>query len=93
VHAHIIPRKKDDLSEAGGTDAIYAMMESEDGDLDRQFQERQKREQNGSLRKEKRGRFPAVDADNRQPRSEEEMRNEAEWLAREMDIDAKNNAR
>jgi bis(5'-adenosyl)-triphosphatase len=89
VHAHIIPRKKDDLSEAGGTDAVYAKMESEDGDLDRQFQEREKMKQQAESTEPKRGRFPAVDADNRQPRSEEEMREEAEWLAEEMDIDAR----
>ncbi|KAF2264096.1 HIT-like protein [Lojkania enalia] len=81
VHAHIIPRKKHDLSHAGGPDAIYRMMESEEGDLGRQFRER-----------EKRGRFPAVDADeSRNPRSEEEMRKEAEWLAEEMAADENEN--
>lgn len=74
VHAHIIPRQKDDLKESGGTDAIYRMMESEDGDLDRQLRGRD----NG------RGKFPAVDAHERSPRSREEMEKEAEWLAEEM---------
>lgn len=73
VHAHIIPRRKDDLEEKGGTDAIYRMMESEDGDL------------GGLLERRARGKFPAVDAHERSPRSEEEMRVEAEWLAGEME--------
>lgn len=84
VHAHIIPRKKDDLS---NPDAIYAMMEGEDGDLGRQFQERDARAQLNSF--EQRGKFPAVDADeNRKPRTEEEMMKEADWLAKEMAKDA-----
>lgn len=76
VHAHIIPRKRDDLSHAGGTDAIYAMLEGEDGDLAKQLRD-----------KAERGRFPAVDNDERKPRSEEEMLKEAEWLAEEMAAD------
>jgi len=81
VHAHIIPRKQHDLPEP---DAIYAMMESEDGDLERQFTKRD----NGDV---KRARFPAVDADeHRKPRSDEDMANEAEWLADEMAKDAAN---
>ena len=79
VHAHIIPRKKHDLPEP---DAIYQMMEGEDGDLANQFE---KRDQGNA----KRGRFPAVDADEyRKPRSEEDMTKEAEWLADEMAKDA-----
>lgn len=94
VHAHIIPRKKDDLSDAGGTDAIYGMMESEEGDLGRQFVEREKQRSSeqsigeSQSNGESRGRFPAVDADGRKPRSEEEMQKEAEWLAEEMAKDA-----
>jgi bis(5'-adenosyl)-triphosphatase len=65
VHAHIIPRKKQDLPQP---DAIYELMESEDGDLARQLKTRDA----GDM---KRGRFPAVDAD---------MNKEAEWLAEEM---------
>ena len=86
VHAHIIPRRKDDLSDAGGTDAIYGMMESEEGDLGRLFaeQEKAKQKESESASDDKRGRFPAVDADGRKPRSEEEMQKEAEWLAAEM---------
>ncbi|KAF2201065.1 HIT-like protein [Delitschia confertaspora ATCC 74209] len=77
VHAHVIPRQRDDLEEVDG---VYEMMEGEDGDLGRGFRER---DGEGT-----RGKFPAVDAESRQPRSEEEMRKEAEWLAEEMAKDA-----
>lgn len=79
VHAHIIPRKKLDLEDKGGTDAIYGMMEGEDGDLDRALREKEKGET-----QERKGGFPAVDNEARMPRSDEEMRKEAEWLAEEM---------
>ncbi|KAF2999871.1 hypothetical protein E8E13_008034 [Curvularia kusanoi] len=84
VHAHIIPRKKDDLEHKGGTDAIYEMMESEDAHLGKQMQEREQAAQAGQVEDNERGRFPAVDNDGRKPRSDEEMRKEAEWLAEEM---------
>jgi len=78
VHAHIIPRSSGDLDNRGGKDAIYSMMESEEGDLGKQLREQDNEGQ-------KRGRFPAVDADEgRIPRTDEEMRQEAEWLAKEM---------
>lgn len=80
VHAHIIPRRKDDLEEKGGTDAIYGMMESEDADLNKQLRDKERAE----LDEEKKGGFPAVDNDARKPRSDEEMQKEAEWLAEEM---------
>lgn len=86
VHAHIIPRKKHDLPDP---DQIYQMMEGEDGDLARQLRERDDGDGDGDV---KRGRFPAVDADERRrPRSEDEMTREAEWLAREMAKDAEVN--
>ncbi|KAF2805418.1 Bis-triphosphatase [Mytilinidion resinicola] len=78
VHAHIIPRSSGDLNDRGGQDAIYGMMEGEEGDLGRQLKERDA--QSG------RAKFPAVDADeSRKPRSDEEMTKEAEWLAQEME--------
>jgi bis(5'-adenosyl)-triphosphatase len=74
LHAHIIPRSAGDLPKP---DEVYRMLESEDGDLGKNFRERDGVTQ--------RGKFPAVDADeNRKPRSEEEMRKEAEWLEEEM---------
>ncbi|KAH6872468.1 HIT-like domain-containing protein [Alternaria rosae] len=84
VHTHIIPRKKDDLEEKGGTDAIYAMMESEDADLSKQLANNDRASRADIAEEEKKGRFPAVDNDSRKPRSDDEMQKEAEWLAEEM---------
>lgn len=84
VHAHIIPRKKDDLQDRGGTDAIYEMMESDDADLNKQLQAKEAVARAQLADDERKGRFPAVDNDSRKPRSDEEMRQEAEWLAQEM---------
>ncbi|KAF2455112.1 HIT-like domain-containing protein [Lineolata rhizophorae] len=85
VHAHIIPRRADDLGaprEGGGPDKVYDLLEGEDGDVGRLLRERD--EGTGG----RKGKFPAVDADEeREPRSEEEMRREAEWLAEEMKKD------
>ena len=89
VHAHIIPRKKDDLEHQGGTDAIYGMMESEDADLHKQLKEKERAEAGAE---EKKGGFPAVDNDARKPRSDEEMQKEAEWLAEEMAKDEQTSA-
>ena len=84
VHAHIIPRKKDDLEEKGGTDAIYAMMESEDADLSKQLANKEREAGAGLAEEERKSRFPAVDNDSRKPRSDDEMQKEAERLAEEM---------
>lgn len=84
VHAHIIPRKKDDLEDNGGTDAIYGMMESEDADLGKQLKEKERVARTELREEEKKGGFPAVDNDARKPRSDEEMQREAQWLAEEM---------
>ncbi|KAF2475789.1 HIT-like protein [Lindgomyces ingoldianus] len=90
VHAHIIPRKRADLEGFGGTDAIYSMMEGEDGDLDRHFNERSGSDPSTTTNGQGRGKFPAVDADeSRTPRNEEEMEREAQWLAEEMAKDEK----
>jgi bis(5'-adenosyl)-triphosphatase len=87
VHTHIIPRKRNDLEDKGGTDAIYEMMESEDADLGKQLREKQRVARAELLEDEKKGKFPAVDNDSRKPRSDEEMQKEAEWLAEEMTKD------
>ena len=81
VHAHIIPRRKDDLEAQGGTDAVYRLMESEEGDVGGHLRAR---DVDADRAGERRGRFPAVDADGRAPRSDEEMVREAGWLAEEM---------
>ncbi|XHG02246.1 hypothetical protein AWENTII_005603 [Aspergillus wentii] len=115
VHTHIIPRKKADLDYRGGTDAVYEMLDGEEGDLGKfheshcadlaeerpvngeapkQLSQEQgglqgeireqvrRQEQNGDGR---RTRFPAVDNEERKPRSLEEMEAEAEMLAKEME--------
>ena len=90
VHAHVIPRRRDDLKEV---DEVYRLMEEEEGDLGAGFRERDEvvggegRRVEGGKGEGRRGRFPAVDAEGRAPRSEEEMRKEAEWLAEEMERD------
>jgi len=78
VHAHIIPRKKADLEEMGGTDAIYEMLEGKEGDLNRQLKDKE------STVTEERAKFPVVDDDARKPRSDDEMQTEAQWLVEEM---------
>ncbi|MCJ1284562.1 hypothetical protein MMC26_003895 [Xylographa opegraphella] len=75
VHTHIIPRKAADLEDRGGSDAIYGMLEGEEGDVGLHFEERKRR----------RPQFPKVDESTRQSRSEQEMAEEAEMLAREME--------
>lgn len=84
VHAHIIPRREGDLDHRGGGDAVYRMLEGEEGDVGKHLRERDEREKAGE--NGRRGRFPAVDADEeRKPRSEEEMKREADWLRSEME--------
>ena len=77
VHTHIIPRKAEDLADKGGSDAIYGMLEGEEGNVGKHL-----REIAGD-----RPKFPAVDNDIRKARSDEEMAAEAQKLAREMEVD------
>lgn len=81
VHAHIIPRKAADLDHRGGTDAVYDMLDGEEGDVGMLFREKH----GGDERPRKRSRFPVVDNEGRKPRGEEDMKAEAEMLAREME--------
>ena len=74
VHTHIIPRGKADLDDRGGSDAIYDMLESEEGNVGKQLREWS----------EVRPRFPVVDDEARKPRSKEDMAEEAQRLAQEM---------
>jgi bis(5'-adenosyl)-triphosphatase len=71
VHAHIIPRKKADLDAKGGTDAVYDLLDGEEGDLGVQYR--------------RRTRFPAVDNEERKARSMEDMEAEARMLVKEME--------
>ena len=75
VHTHVIPRKEADLQHNGGSDAIYGMLEGEEGDVGSHLQ--------GKARE--RPRFPSVDNEERKPRTDEEMSAEAEHLARQME--------
>lgn len=77
VHAHIIPRKPADLDHRGGTDAVYEMLDGEEGDIGAFLAKRQE-ERAGN-------RFPAIESEARRPRTDEEMKAEADILAREME--------
>ncbi|GFF55536.1 bis(5'-nucleosyl)-tetraphosphatase [asymmetrical] [Aspergillus udagawae] len=86
VHAHIIPRKRADLDHRGGTDAVYDLLDGEEGDLRRVFlEEKGAQDGQGEGERRPRAKFPAVDNERRSPRSMEEMEAEAEMLAREME--------
>lgn len=76
VHTHIIPRKRTDLDHMGGTDAVYELMDGEEGDIGR-FQSMRQAGRSYS--------FSAIESEGRKPRSDEEMRTEAEVLAKEME--------
>ncbi|KAL1969814.1 hypothetical protein VTN77DRAFT_7323 [Rasamsonia byssochlamydoides] len=79
VHTHIIPRQKADLDDRGGTDAVYGLLDGEEGDIGRIQREKEKETQT------RRSNFPVVDNESRKPRDEEDMAREAEMLAKEMD--------
>ena len=89
VHAHIIPRKPADLDHRGGTDAVYDMLDGDEGDVGKALKKANEQAPYGvdgdSGRPRTRSRFPVVDNENRKPRGPEEMRAEAEMLAREME--------
>jgi bis(5'-adenosyl)-triphosphatase len=87
VHAHIIPRRAADLDHRGGTDAVYDLLDGEDGDVGRALRNvgSDSSVDDGERRARTRSRFPAVDDQERKPRGEEEMRAEAEMLAKEME--------
>jgi bis(5'-adenosyl)-triphosphatase len=71
LHAHIIPRSVKDLEHVGGSDAIYEMLEDSGAELAMQYRKKSK--------------FPKPDEAAREPRSNEDMRKEAEWLSQEME--------
>ena len=75
LHTHIVPRKRAELDDRGGSDAIYSMMDSDDGNVGRHLRDMC----------DDRPQFPKVDEGARQPRSQEEMAAEARNLAREME--------
>ncbi|RMZ90915.1 hypothetical protein DV736_g1878, partial [Chaetothyriales sp. CBS 134916] len=83
VHVHIIPRTKDDLKNQGGVDKIYDLMDSEEGNVGRDFLRAQQARQAWEKHRE----FASGPDSERKSRSEEEMRKEAEWLQAEMEKD------
>ncbi|KAJ5666770.1 ADP-ribose diphosphatase [Penicillium macrosclerotiorum] len=82
VHAHIIPRKPADLNHRGGTDAVYDMLDGEEGDVGKALREA---DAIAADRPRTRTRFPVVDNEKRQPRTAEDMKAEADKLAHEME--------
>jgi bis(5'-adenosyl)-triphosphatase len=83
VHAHIIPRKRSDLDHLGGNDKIYDLMDGPEGDVGSHLKQRDEPAARNYRMK--------VDADeDRKERTEEELKKEAEWLARELEADAAN---
>lgn len=99
VHTHIIPRRKADLDHRGGTDAIYGLLDGEEGDMSRIQRQLLKVANNNNNnnseqgtgsdrgRDKRRTTFPAVDNEARTPRSDEDMEREAQMLAKEMELE------
>lgn len=83
VHVHIIPRKSHDLDSQGGSDAIYGMMDGQEGDIGKAFLAMQKYREERSNHRD----FVAGPDSDRKPRSEQEMENEATWFREEMGKD------
>lgn len=75
VHTHIIPRRPADLSDRGGSDAIYGMLDGDEGDIGSHLRDSYGRRPN----------FPVVDETKRNPRTEAQMMEEATQLALEME--------
>jgi bis(5'-adenosyl)-triphosphatase len=71
------------MDERGGGDALYEMLEGEEGDVGA-FQKRQEEGQ-------RKGKFPKVEDEKRVSRSMEEMEREARWLAEEIMKDVRDN--
>jgi bis(5'-adenosyl)-triphosphatase len=88
VHVHIIPRRKADMDERGGGDAVYGMLDGEEGDLGAAWLEFRRHRQTFLDGQKGKGDFAqGPDAEERRPRGEEVMREEAEWLRTEMEKD------
>ncbi|KIW32280.1 uncharacterized protein PV07_03839 [Cladophialophora immunda] len=84
VHVHVIPRQRGDYDDKGGGDRIYDAMDGEEGDLGKAFLEMRRRR--GERSESGREALGGPDS-TREPRSEEEMRKEAEWLREEIEKD------
>ena len=78
VHAHVIPRRADDLGEGlEGRERVYELLEDDNGDLAAWLEQRRRARQATK--------FPVPDEHARGDRTDDEMQREAEWLRREMD--------
>jgi bis(5'-adenosyl)-triphosphatase len=83
VHTHIIPRRHDDLESKGGNDAIYPMLEGEEGDVGKHLREKTGDESRDEYAQ--RPKFPKVDDAARKPRTDDEMKEEADFLTKHME--------
>ena len=81
LHVHLIPRAAGDMEDRGGSDAIYNIMEGNEGDLGAWLI---KRELDRTERTAKQREIVGVDDEERRPRSDKEMEDEAEFLKTEM---------
>ncbi len=84
VHVHIIPRQTDDLTDRGGGDKIYDLMDGDEGNIGKQLLDMQQARQERANDRDFAG-GPDID---RKPRSEEEMSKEAALLRVEMEKEA-----
>lgn len=75
LHAHILPRRAADMDDRGGSDAIYDLLEGEEGDIGKHMRDGYK-----TLK-------PDASAE-RKPRDADDMTREAAWLAAEMEKEA-----
>jgi bis(5'-adenosyl)-triphosphatase len=75
LHVHIIPRTQGDLDDRGGSDAIYDMLDGQEGNVANYSAERDRRAKG----------WTGPDAEERKPRGEREMKEEADMLRREME--------
>lgn len=68
VHVHLLPRHRDDITH---NDSVYESLDTDE--------ERMQRDWTAALHN--RRKIGGVDDDSRQPRTEQEMQEEAKWLA------------
>ena len=85
VHVHVIPRQQGDFDDRGGGDRIYDAMDGEEGDVGKAFFEMQRMRK--EMKENRSGEFAAAPDSDRKPRSEEEMKKEADWLRSEVEKD------
>ena len=86
VHAHIIPRHEGDMDARGGGDKLYELLEGEEGDVGRHLDEAEVQGETADEGKEEKkyNRFPKQRDEDRRPRTMDDMRAEADMLAREI---------